>query len=753
MQSRLRRNPLVHVLIIIIVLVVVTVGIKTNHFGIDQPASQNLSFAGSATPVSVSEQNQLLATARTLRNQGRYEEALSSLQPVIASKNSATIGAALLETAKNDMAIGNNGSAMDVLKELRRKYPESLESDEAQFHLATLEAARGNLSAAISDLKAYENRHVEIAPYIDLLIAGYQERRGDLNTALTLARSVAASGVVSRTKVDALEKMREIQQKKKDEAGYLETTSRLLALATIPSYRAQLIYQRAASELKLGQKDAAFADMRTVVQKYPESSYATNAANDLTTLVGTSSVTDQQRGLIAYLNGNYQSAAETFQAILSSNPDSDIAWYYRAISVLHSGDSWTAAIALNSMADRFPNSSLTPQALYTAGKLFEEDSDFKDARSAYEAIIDLAPQSSQATQGRLRLGIILYESGEYQKSITILSPIHGTSATQAQSSFWEGKAFQQLGESTKATQAWMNAATVDPTGFYGLLANQLLGGGTPVAPDQPATAITSTLSEDDSSALSTWFGTQGTTEAAAQVQVDHDSDYKRMDLLFELGLSTQAEWEMNGLADKFGDNPPLLAALGEMLAMSGRYNASYRVGIRLQIVSDNNGLGLPKALQRLAYPIAYPELVQNQATLRQVDPYLFLALVRQESGYDPTVTSSADARGLAQVVPATAAEIASGLRITNWNADMLYRPYIAIRFGTVFLSDRLRKYNGQIFPALAGYNAGDGNVAQWTSTGGIGDTDVFVERIPFPETHDYVMIVYANYLNYLRLYR
>ncbi len=753
MQTRLRRNPLVHVLIITIVLVVAIVGIKTNHFGIGQHASRNLSFAGSATPVSVSEQNQLLATARTLRNQGRYEEALSSLQPVIASTNSATIGAALLETAKNDIAIGNTGSAMDVLHELRGKYPTSLESDEAQFYVATLEAARGNLSAAIGDLKAYENRHAEIAPYINLLIAGYQEKRGELNDALNLAQSVATSEVALRTKVDALEKLREIQQKKKDEAGYLETTSKLLALATIPSYRAQLIYQRAASELKLGQKDAALADMRTVVQMYPDSGYASNAANDLTRLVGTSAVTDQQRGLIAFLNGSYQSAAVTFQAILSSNPENDTAWYYRAMSVLRGGDSWTAAIALNAMADRFPNSSLTPQALYTAGKLFEEDGDVKDARSAYEAIIKLAPQSVQATQGRLRLGIILYEAGEYQKLISTLSPIHGASATQAQSSFWEGKAYQQLGEPTKAAQAWTNAAIVDPNGFYGLLANQLLGGGSPVALDQPATAITTTLSQDDSAALSTWFGTQGTTEAAAQFQVEHDSDYQRMDLLFELGLSTQSEWEMNGLADKFGDNPPLLAALGEMLAKSGRYNASYRVGIRLQIVSDTNGLGLPNALQRLAYPIAYPGLVHDQATSRHVDPYLFLALMRQESGYDPTVTSSADARGLAQVVPATAAEIASGLRVPNWNADMLYRPYIAIQFGTVFLSDRLQKYNGQIFPALAGYNAGDGNVAKWMSTGEIGDPDVFVERIPFPETHDYVMIVYANYLNYLRLYR
>jgi len=405
------------------------------------------------------------------------------------------------------------------------------------------------------------------------------------------------------------------------------------------------------------------------------------------------------------------------------------------------------------MSQRFPSSALTSQALYTAGRIYEENDSLDEGRAAYETLIQRFPHSVEATGARLRLGIILYEKNDFQGVIKVLSPVLSPAESRSQSSFWEGKAYQQLGERDKATQLWSDARNSDPAGYYGLRANEMLAGGQPVVDDQPNLTLSGNSTSTEQTELADWFALYATTQQAARMSVQQDPDFQRMFALYQIGMATEGDWEMSGLADKYGSSPPMLAELGELLIEDGEYNAAYRVGINLQIVSDNAGTHLPVILQRIAYPLAYPELVQGQANIRHVDPFLFLALVRQESGYDPTVTSSADARGLAQVVPQTAAGMAGSMGVKDWNADDLFRPNFAVQFGMAYLSDRLATYDGQILPALAAYNAGEGNVANWLTDGKIGDPDLFMERISFPETHDYVKIVFANYLNYLRLYR
>ncbi len=750
---RFRRNPLVHVLIIVVVSVIAIIGLKTHHFGIGEHRKPQRSLTGSATPVSVDRQNQLIVTARKQRQQGRYEDAVSSLEAVIASKNGATVGAALLESAKDYVALGDNTSANEAITELRSRYPKSAEADEAQFQLGQVEASEGKFNKAVDDIQAYGIRHPELSAYTNLLIAKYQQQRGKSAEALKLASVVASSEVADRTRVDALELMRTIQKSGGDWPAYLDATNRLLALATIPSYRAELIYERSSAQLKLGQRDNALIGLRTVVSQFPDSGYASNAVSDLAKLSIDDPIGPTDLGLIQYDEGNYQLAMQTLNGARAGDSNDAMAWYYRAMSRLYAGDSWTAAVELKEMTQRYPNSSYTPEGLYTSGRIYEENGALDQARAAYESLVQVAPSSVEAVNGRLRLGIILFEQGEYQGVVTALGPIHGGAESRAQASFWAGKAYEKLGNLNKATQAWDDAQQADPYGYYGLRAAQMLSGEEPTTNQHPTTSLSAAASTSAIAEISSWFELNGTTEAAARSAIQQNRDYQRMSALYELGLETQGDWEMSALADKLNRDPASLAALGELLDESGQYNAAYRVGIKLQIVADNAGTHLPLLLQRLAYPIAYPELVQGQANIRTIDPFLFLALIRQESGYDPTVTSSADARGLAQVLPDTAAGMAKSLNVSDWSADELYRPATAVQFGMVFLSDRLTTYDGQILPALAGYNAGDGNVANWLTNGQVGDPDLFVERIPFPETHDYVKIVFANYLNYLRLYR
>ena len=119
--------------------------------------------------------------------------------------------------------------------------------------------------------------------------------------------------------------------------------------------------------------------------------------------------------------------------------------------------------------------------------------------------------------------------------------------------------------------------------------------------------------------------------------------------------------------------------------------------------------------------------------------------------FDPRAQSGAQAMGLTQIMPSTARSIASRLGRDDFALRNLFKPSLNLEFGTWFMSQLLGDFKGRLFPALAAYNAGGGNVARWLQRYG-DDPDLLVEQIPFNETQTYLRIVYDNYWHYRSLY-
>jgi soluble lytic murein transglycosylase len=160
----------------------------------------------------------------------------------------------------------------------------------------------------------------------------------------------------------------------------------------------------------------------------------------------------------------------------------------------------------------------------------------------------------------------------------------------------------------------------------------------------------------------------------------------------------------------------------------------------------------PAAVWRVAYPLVYGDLVQQQATETGVDPLLFLALVRQESRFDRRAVSYAGATGLTQVMPATGTWIAERLGVPGFAPATLTRPIVSVRFGVWYLDALLRTNDRDWVASLVGYNAGPGNLQRWTQGKPIADHDLFYETIPSQQPKDYVRLIYENYRTYQRLY-
>ena len=127
------------------------------------------------------------------------------------------------------------------------------------------------------------------------------------------------------------------------------------------------------------------------------------------------------------------------------------------------------------------------------------------------------------------------------------------------------------------------------------------------------------------------------------------------------------------------------------------------------------------------------------------------ALIRQESSFNPRARSRADARGVMQLLPSVGRSIAGSLAFPFWDDALLYQPDANIRLGTRHLATLLRTYPALEY-ALAAYNAGGSRVVRWRKKPGTADPELFVERIPYDETRDYVRILLRNRELYRRLY-
>ena len=151
----------------------------------------------------------------------------------------------------------------------------------------------------------------------------------------------------------------------------------------------------------------------------------------------------------------------------------------------------------------------------------------------------------------------------------------------------------------------------------------------------------------------------------------------------------------------------------------------------------------------LRFPLAYNDAIAQAAINTQLDKALIFAIARQESAFAEDAQSHAGARGLMQLMPATAKQQAANSGVKNHTTADLFKPEHNIQLGSEYLGGLLTQFKGNRILAAAAYNAGPGRVKQWLGTPvKEKPADVWVETIPFKETRQYVQ----NVLTYSVIY-
>jgi soluble lytic murein transglycosylase len=155
------------------------------------------------------------------------------------------------------------------------------------------------------------------------------------------------------------------------------------------------------------------------------------------------------------------------------------------------------------------------------------------------------------------------------------------------------------------------------------------------------------------------------------------------------------------------------------------------------------------AVEEIKLPLRHEDIIRQQAADKRVDPALIAAVIYTESHFRDQ-TSHAGAKGLMQLMPATADYIARKSGGTRFVQGDLADPQINISYGSWYLRYLLQRYHGNVALALAAYNAGEGKVDEWwRAAADRGETFAVAKHIPFAETRDYV----AKVLDARRAYR
>jgi soluble lytic murein transglycosylase len=423
-----------------------------------------------------------------------------------------------------------------------------------------------------------------------------------------------------------------------------------------------------------------------------------------------------------------------------------------------------AAAFLESFASGHPDDAASPQVLADAIGYLKGSSDPTTALPLEQELIDKFPKSPLAATAAFDRGWADYESLDFTAATDQWQAAQSqwpTSPNSPAALLWLGKIRQHAGDPAGARQAFDLAWQANPGDYYAFRARELAN-GTNGAPPVAAPLVNASAEQlaKERADLDAWL-MSWTQSPPGDLDKLYDGAplaqtpiLARIAALQENGLDDQAELEFKQATRAYADDGRSLFALADSAATDHLTADSSAAADQLLLLSPaQNAYQAPRYLQRLVYPFPYQNAIEAAAAKYSVDPLLLVALIRQESSFDPSPHSTANAIGLTQFLPATARTIAASVGLKEFALTDLDQPRVAIELGAAYLATEIRQNGGNPYLALAAYNAGDGQVQKWLSDNPHHDVDLLVEEIPYAETRDYVRNVYRFYQEYQLLYR
>lgn len=740
-----------------------------------------------------------LSEAQLAFEAGDYARAGAACAAVLADPGASAADRqqASFWLARSQLEDGEYQAAVQSFERFIQAFPADARVAWAYFMQARAHEAVGDPTKAIAAYRQYLKRDGMLAIYAYEGIGQNALQALDYEQAIQAYNDAIQIAPDARWTVAMRERIAEAELARGNPAAAVQQYDAILSIARIDAYRSRILYLAGQALSKAGNTQAAHQRYAQAVNQYPTTAYAYQSLIELVN--AKVPVDDYQRGLVDYYAKAYQPAIEALTRAVKANPAAhggDGHWYLamalkangnltQAIERFqkliqdfpanaHVGEAWlnmaeayawrddTPAQAIKTyrtFASRFPESPLAATALYEAANLEMNSGDWKSASASLRELANRYPQADQAPPALFTAGLLDYRRAQTQSALSAWQtlvdryPRH-QSATAAR--FWIGKAYQAADDPERAQAAFQAANRWAPENYYGLRAAEMLAGRSTQATHTPGLthSVTPGSQAEAEKWLAGWLSITGTTHSLATLSpaIAEQPAWWRGNALLQVGRRRDALQEFETIKDAWWDDALAMYQLALAFRDRGAYRLSIVCAERVRFLSPASRWSqAPLLIQQLAYPLYFEPVLVSEAEAHDLDPLLLAALIRQESLFEPSATSIADARGLAQVIPDTGNWIASRLNWGDLRQNDLWLPYISIRFGAFYLRTQLNAFNGEMIPALAAYNAGPGNVSKWLKA--TPDLDLLVETMAYSEPRRYVRRIYEAYSMYRRLYR
>jgi len=362
---------------------------------------------------------------------------------------------------------------------------------------------------------------------------------------------------------------------------------------------------------------------------------------------------------------------------------------------------------LKSILKNYPNYSKNNNVAYLSARLFTLDKNYLEAKKVYNWLIK-TKSKDYLNDSHWGLGWSEYMLKNYQNALNYFSSLEHSDKPYYQSMglYWKGRCLEKLGNSKQAMDSYAKILEKHKIGYYPYLAS-----------------------------IKTNLKLQPKTNKVKKIHSEKENNLKQEMRLLSLSKDLkESKQEVENYIKKRINSSNYMDYFA---ALESAQEFNMLIKLSYKYPSENY----------YKYPKGFMNNIKIHSKNYNVDKNLLLALIREESLFDPNAISHVGAKGLMQLMDYTGEKIKRDLNLDS-NSNF-FDPELNIQIGTYYLATLIKEFDNNIFLALAAYNGGPGNVRKWLTRFDGLENDEFVESIPFKETHGYIKRVLRSYFYYI----
>lgn len=437
-------------------------------------------------------------------------------------------------------------------------------------------------------------------------------------------------------------------------------------------------------------------------------------------------------------------ASDAAEVLFNHFPTADLeAERLELLVLLHAQQSDELGITqdLAQLETQYTTLSAHADALSAAGNFYYRQLNWQEAARAYRRLFELFPLSEHAREDGWRLAWCFYLLHDPRvpgamRDYLLRFP---DSARAPAGLYWLGRTKEEQGSPVEARELYALLSKRFVHSYYAHRAAARLATlpSEQGSPQGAGGSLPVSLATQLASALPAPANVPG---VACLPSMPSDAARPAM-ILQMLGLDSVAEEYLKMAVTEGMASTELRLLLARLDAAKKNTPGALLEAIRIApAYAQLDFSDLSEEVWGFLYPQSYTKLIQRQGQANHLDPLMVMGLIRQESAFNAGALSSADARGLMQVLPETAAHLHAASRLRS-AGRRLYDPAYNVRVGCAYLETLMKAFDNQPELAVAAYHAGDFRVREWLGKTSFPDSAMFLESIPIQATRSYVELV------------